>query len=183
MSKKLLLFILFLVAVSGLILFSGQADANWNSGLRIITEQSELPDETADIVLINIMMWVLRIFIPLAIISFVATGIMYLFAGSNAQLAEKAKKGVWFSIIGVAVGLIALIVIQLFLNLYQGEGEFGDGSGGVSDNGGYGIDFGNPDNGLNTGPGGIGNDSTGDMGGNMDDGSATGGGGPADLPN
>ncbi len=128
MKTKITFFTISIVLL-GLFVYSGQVEANWSTGLRIATQESGLSDNNVEDVLEFLMLWTLRIFLFLAIISFVITGIMFILSGSSPALAEKAKKGIWLSIIGIVVGLSALIILNFFINLYSGTGEFSPSGG------------------------------------------------------
>jgi len=55
--------------------------------------------------------WILGIFGFLAIISFLVSGIMYFLAAGDDKAQEKAKKQMTWSITGVVIGLVGLVVI------------------------------------------------------------------------
>lgn len=75
-----------------------------------------LPDPSGGImgVLTNFTSWLITIFLILAVLSFVATGIMYLFSmgDSRSQNVENAKKYFQYSIIAVAIVGGSFIIIQ-----------------------------------------------------------------------
>ncbi len=62
-------------------------------------------------VISNLTNWILGIFGFLAIISFVVSGIMYFLSAGDDKAQEKAKKQMTWSIMGVVIGLIGLVVI------------------------------------------------------------------------
>ena len=69
--------------------------------------------------------WILGIFGFLAIISFVVSGIMYFLAAGDDKSQEKAKKQMIWSITGVVIGLVGLVVIyavDMLLNARGGPG-------------------------------------------------------------
>ena len=59
----------------------------------------------------NLMQWLLGIFGFIGIIGFVIAGIWYLTAAGDETQIERAKKAMIYSIIGVIVGLIGLVII------------------------------------------------------------------------
>ena len=59
----------------------------------------------------NVMMWALGLLGFFAVIGFVISGIMYLVAAGDEDSQKKAKKAMYYSITGVIVGLIGLVVI------------------------------------------------------------------------
>jgi hypothetical protein len=82
---------------------------------------SGLPTGSLSTVISNFTKWLLGIFGFLAIISFVVTGIMYLMSAGDDKQQEKAKSQLQWSIVGVAVGLIGLIVIYAVDSLLRGS--------------------------------------------------------------
>lgn len=63
--------------------------------------------------------WILSVFMLLAVIAFVITGIQYLFAFGDTYKAETAKRNFTYSVIAVSVvggALIILITIDALLN-------------------------------------------------------------------
>lgn len=60
----------------------------------------------------NTVFWLLGIFGFLGIIGFVVSGIMYLVAAGDDSMIKRAKAGMLYSIIGVIVGLLGLVIIQ-----------------------------------------------------------------------
>lgn len=96
------------------------AHADWINGMDLARTFSGLPstNQVEDVVL-NIMLWLLRLFTLIAVIGFVVNGLMYIMAGASSGLAEKAKKGVGFAIAGVAIGLAGYIIISQIDTLLQ----------------------------------------------------------------
>jgi len=69
-------------------------------------------------VTVNIMKWVLSIFIILAVIAFVYTGIKFLMTAGDQYAATAARQQLQYSIIAVAVvaaGLVFINTIDIFL--------------------------------------------------------------------
>ncbi|MEA1926355.1 MAG: hypothetical protein U9M90_03925 [Patescibacteria group bacterium] len=63
-------------------------------------------------VIFNFLGWILAVFILLAVISFVITGIQYFMAMGDQYKAETAKRNFTYSIIAVAVAGAGLILIR-----------------------------------------------------------------------
>ena len=104
----------FTWASLGILLMFGAfpVHADWLNGLSIAQTFSGLPSaNTVDDVVLNVMMWLLSIFTIIAVIGFIISGLMYIFAGSNTGLAEKAKNGFVFGIIGTTIGIAGYIII------------------------------------------------------------------------
>jgi hypothetical protein len=60
----------------------------------------------------GILMWMLGILSVISLIGFIISGIMYLTAAGDETQAEKAKKAMLYSIIGVIVGLSGYVIFQ-----------------------------------------------------------------------
>jgi cytochrome bd-type quinol oxidase subunit 2 len=67
----------------------------------------------------NIANWLLGIFGFIAVVGFVVSGIMYLTAAGDEDAQERAKRAMYYSITGVLVGLVGLIVIYAVDNLLR----------------------------------------------------------------
>lgn len=74
-------------------------------------EETKLPAGTIYGIIGNLMMWLLGIFGFIGIIGFVIAGIMYLTAAGSDDQITKAKAAMKWSLVGVIVGLIGLVVI------------------------------------------------------------------------
>jgi hypothetical protein len=73
---------------------------------------SGLPQGTILGIVSNILNWLLAILAAVSLIGFVIAGIMYLTAAGDETRAEKAKKAMMYSIIGVIVGLSGYVIFQ-----------------------------------------------------------------------
>jgi hypothetical protein len=71
-----------------------------------------LPSGTIVKILTNGMNWLLYIVGILGVIGFVIAGILYLTAAGDDDQIKRAKKAMVFSIIGVVVALIGVVVIN-----------------------------------------------------------------------
>ncbi len=60
----------------------------------------------------NLLKWLLLLFGFFSIIGFVVSGIMYLVAAGDEDVQKRAKKAMTYSIMGVLVGLVGLIILQ-----------------------------------------------------------------------
>lgn len=96
----------------------------WNSGLQQAGMVSGLPSTPSESLLMNLLMWLLRIFIILAFISFVVSGIMFLLAGVDKGMADKARHGITFSILALLITLSSYIIITLISSLLRGGSLF-----------------------------------------------------------
>lgn len=72
----------------------------------------------------SLVMWALSIFGFICIIGFVISGIMYLTAAGDDEQQKKAKKAMYYSIMGVIVGLIGLVIIFAVNSLLWGASYF-----------------------------------------------------------
>jgi hypothetical protein len=88
--------------------FAGNAKAQWIPAKHIMTG---LPYSPIYLIIYNVMRWGLGIFSFIAVISFVISGVMYLVSAGDEKRQEGAKRAMYYSIMGVIVGLSGLIVI------------------------------------------------------------------------
>lgn len=72
---------------------------------------TNLPASPITVVILALMQWLLMIVAVIAIIAFVISGILYLTAAGNETQAEKAKNALIYSIIGVIVAMLGMIVL------------------------------------------------------------------------
>lgn len=98
----------------------GIAGAQVDSTIEYVGDVSGVPKQTFYGVVLGVLLWLLRIFTILAVIAFIVAGVMFLLAGSNKDMAEKAKNGVTYSIIAIVVALSAYIIIILVDDLLWG---------------------------------------------------------------
>lgn len=70
------------------------------------------------------LMWLLAIFSILAIIAFVISGIKYLLAAGDADLAKSAKQNMQWAIIGIVVGLSGWIIMIAVNSWLSGSKTF-----------------------------------------------------------
>ena len=98
----------FLAIAFSISLFPAAALAQWNVGRYSATQ---LPSGSLYNIIENILKWLLIIFCFIAIIGFVISGIMYLTAAGDEDQQEKAKNQMFWSITGVIVGLVGLVVL------------------------------------------------------------------------
>lgn len=81
-----------------------------------------LPAGNLAMIIEGLVRWLLLVFGMIAIISFLISGIMYLTAAGDDDQQERAKRQMYWSIIGVIVGLIGLVIILAVDNLLRGRG-------------------------------------------------------------
>lgn len=85
--------------------------AGWGEGL-VAVGNFGLPVAYVDEIIENTLLWILGMFTFLCVIAFIIYGIMFLMAGGSQVAQEKAKKGVMYAIIGIAVGISGYIIIN-----------------------------------------------------------------------
>jgi hypothetical protein len=81
----------------------------WNSGA---LSSTGLPSGSIMGIIENIMFWLLGLLGIFGVIGFVISGILYLVSTGDDDRMGQAKKAMQYSIIGVIVGLIGVVVIQ-----------------------------------------------------------------------
>ncbi len=72
----------------------------------------------------NLLNWLLYIVGFVAIIAFVISGMQYLMAGADEEMAKKGKANMTYAIIGVLVALSALIIIRAIQSVLSGSWMF-----------------------------------------------------------
>lgn len=80
-----------------------------------------LPSGSVTSIIQNIMFWLLMMVGIIGVIGFVIAGILYLTAAGDEGQIERAKKAMIYSIVGVLVALIGLVVIGAVRNLLSGS--------------------------------------------------------------
>ena len=108
----------FLAIAFSISLFPAAALAQWNVGRYSGTQ---LPSGSLYNIIENILKWLLIIFGFIAIIGFVISGIMYLTADGDEDQQEKAKNQMFWSITGVIVGLVGLVVLYAVHKMLSGS--------------------------------------------------------------
>ena len=88
---------------------SGSGGGGWNVGNYM---GFGLPSGSITGILLNILLWILYIFGIIGVIGFVIAGIMYLTAAGDDDRMGSAKKAMYYSIIGVIVGLVGVVILQ-----------------------------------------------------------------------
>jgi hypothetical protein len=102
---------LFLVPVATLAQFNPPANTN-------------LPNSSLFQIIQNIMLWLLAILGFIAVIGFVISGILYLVAAGDEDAQARAKRAMIYSITGVIVGLVGLVILYAADRLLRGQGQF-----------------------------------------------------------
>lgn len=99
------------------------ANANWEAGMDLVNGMT-LPGGSYGPgpiwILLSFFLWLLKIFIILSIISFVITGILFLVSGLNPGMRERAKEGLTYSIIAIAVAFSGILVLATVLAVLSG---------------------------------------------------------------
>jgi len=85
---------------------------------------TNLPQASLFEIIQNIMMWVLGILGFVAVIGFVISGIMYLVAAGNEDSQKAAKRAMFYSITGVIVGLVGLVILFAVQKLLGAQNQF-----------------------------------------------------------
>lgn len=88
---------------------SGSGGGGWNVGNYV---GFGLPAGSITGILLNILLWILRIFGIIGIVGFVISGILYLTAAGDEDRMAYAKRAMYYSIIGVVVGLVGVVILQ-----------------------------------------------------------------------
>jgi len=84
----------------------------------VIPGMSEAP---IYVILSNIFSWMMGLFVTLAVIAFVISGIQYLMASTNEELVETAKHNATNAAIGIIVGLSGYIIVKAIAAALSGK--------------------------------------------------------------
>ncbi len=80
-----------------------------------------LPSGGISDIISKLLSWLLLIFGFIGIIGFVISGITYLVSAGDEDTQKKAKRAMYYSITGVIVGLVGLVVLTAVNTLLKGE--------------------------------------------------------------
>lgn len=99
-----------------------ESSGGWTQGLAAAGEFG-LPASGDGIygIIYNLLAWLLAIFGLVGIIGFTISGIMYLTAAGDSGRMETAKNAMYYSIIGVIVGLSGLVVLYAATYMLTGN--------------------------------------------------------------
>jgi hypothetical protein len=86
--------------------------------------QTGLSDASISQIIASIFTWLTGIFVTLALIAFVFSGIQYLSAAGDADLAKSAKQNAQWAAIGVLVGFSGYIIIKAIANMLAANSFF-----------------------------------------------------------
>ncbi|MEF3691864.1 MAG: pilin [Candidatus Moraniibacteriota bacterium] len=110
--------------------------AGFDSSLGVcIPNDTGLPDPGLDpvaIIIENVMMWLLGVVGFIAIIAFVISGMQYLLSAGDQNMIETAKRNMKWSIVGVIVALMGLIILNFVFDILGGYSSFGGSTPGGS---------------------------------------------------
>jgi heme/copper-type cytochrome/quinol oxidase subunit 2 len=129
MSKKLIFSVFIWVSsifcAPVLAITCPSADFESSTGVCIPTSAStKLPvppgKNPLKMVLKNVMMWLLGVVGFIAIIAFVISGMQYLLSAGDQNMIETAKRNMKWSIVGVIVALMGLIILNFIINMLGG---------------------------------------------------------------
>lgn len=85
-----------------------------------LAQDTGLADTDIFQIIRNLMFWILGLLGFIAVIGFVISGIMYLVAAGDEDAQKRAKRAMYYSITGVIVGLIGLVILSAVENLLIG---------------------------------------------------------------
>lgn len=85
---------------------------------------TNLPSASIFDIIRNVMLWMLSILGFVAVVGFVISGIMYLVAAGDEDAQKKAKRAMFYSITGVIVGLVGLVILFAVTRLLGAQNQF-----------------------------------------------------------
>lgn len=88
------------------------------------TGETKLSDTSISVLAKTIMQWILSLVGILGVIGFAIAGILYLIAAGDEGKVENAKNAMIYSIIGIIVALVGLIVVNAVASMLGGSTSF-----------------------------------------------------------
>ena len=79
-----------------------------------------LPGGSITNIVNQVMNWILAIVGAIGVIGFAIAGILYLTAGGEEDRIDQAKRAMLYSIIGVVVALLGLVILRAVSTMLQG---------------------------------------------------------------
>ena len=123
MSKQKFLILLIPFLLFTTTMFAQSASATSSEGITIPTsDETGLPDDSVSDVLSSILNWLLMIFVIIATISFVVTGLQFIFSFGGASGSEaQAKKNFTYTIIAIFIVGGSLIILNTIISLLDAD--------------------------------------------------------------
>jgi len=78
------------------------------------------PDKKIDIFVIDIINWMIGAATVVCVVMLVYSGYMYMTAGGDEQKVQTAQKTITGSLIGLAVSLLSLVLVNFVLSTFLG---------------------------------------------------------------
>jgi len=85
---------------------------------------TNLPSASIFTIIQSVMLWLLGILGFIAVIGFVISGILYLVAAGDEDAQARAKRAMYYSITGVIVGLVGLVILFAVQRLLGAQSQF-----------------------------------------------------------
>ena len=86
---------------------------------------SGLRNQTVTTLVTNVMKWLLSIVGFLGVIGFAVAGILYITAAGNEDRIDQAKRAMTWSVVGVLVALLGLVIVNAGARLFiTGDSQF-----------------------------------------------------------
>ncbi len=73
---------------------------------------SNLPNKDANLVLVDIIKWILGILASLSILMIIVSGVMYITSAGDQGRIDTAKKMLTYSIVGLVVALLSYAIVK-----------------------------------------------------------------------
>ena len=102
----------------------------WTEGHKVVSGgNTGLPETEAGDFVLNILNALLGLVFFLAILAFVASGIIFIMSFNNSNLITMAKDWLTYAVIGLVVSVLGYVIILFISNVLIGQ-KSGDNSGG-----------------------------------------------------
>lgn len=100
---------------------TSSSDAGWNPG---VLSATGLPTGSISGIIMGIMFWLLAMLGVFGVIGFAIAGILYLISTGDETMIERAKTAMTWSIVGVVVGLLGVVIIRAIDWMLSGYSNF-----------------------------------------------------------
>jgi hypothetical protein len=85
---------------------------------------ANIPGGTITAIIANIMTWLLGLVGFIGVIGFAIAGVLYLTAAGDEDRIAQAKKAMSYSIIGVIVAIVGVVILKAAQTMLGGTGQF-----------------------------------------------------------
>jgi hypothetical protein len=119
--KKILLALLLLSSFPGVAMAVVGGDAPTNSGYYEIPLPSLLGNATLKDLIDRVSSFALGLLIAMSVLFIIYAAYLFMFAGENPANVQKAKNIILYTVIGIVVGLMAKVILNVVIEVLGGK--------------------------------------------------------------